>query len=50
MANFNDGLYGSFTASKKIGIFGSFVRAAQDNKSDIDVLVEFKKLEKFPAS
>jgi uncharacterized protein len=31
---------------KKIGIFGSFVRAAQNNKSDIDVLVEFNKLEK----
>ncbi len=31
---------------KKIGIFGSFVRAAQNNKSDIDVLVEFNKPEK----
>jgi len=26
---------------KRIGIFGSFVRSAQDAKSDIDVLAEF---------
>ena len=26
---------------KRIGIFGSFVRSRQNNKSDIDVLVEF---------
>jgi len=26
---------------KKIGIFGSFVRNEQSNKSDIDILVEF---------
>lgn len=27
---------------KKIGIFGSFARAAQNRKSDIDILVEFE--------
>ena len=31
---------------KRIGIFGSFARATQNNKSDIDVLVEFEKGEK----
>ncbi len=31
---------------KKIGIFGSFARATQNNKSDIDILVEFEKGEK----
>ncbi len=31
---------------KRIGIFGSFARAAQDNRSDIDILVEFEKGEK----
>lgn len=28
---------------KRIGIFGSFVKSAQNNKSDIDILVEFDK-------
>ncbi len=28
---------------KRIGIFGSFARAAEKDKSDIDVLIEFKK-------
>lgn len=31
---------------RRIGVFGSFVRAAQNNKSDIDVLVEFNKPER----
>jgi hypothetical protein len=31
---------------KRIGVFGSFVRAAQDNRSDIDILVEFNRGEK----
>lgn len=31
---------------KNIGVFGSFVRAAQNSKSDIDILVEFNKGEK----
>ncbi|OIO34770.1 MAG: nucleotidyltransferase [Candidatus Omnitrophica bacterium CG1_02_40_15] len=31
---------------KRIGIFGSFARATQNNKSDIDILVEFEKGEK----
>ena len=28
---------------KKIGIFGSFAKSTQSNKSDIDILVEFQK-------
>ncbi len=28
---------------KKIGIFGSFAKSSQNNKSDIDILVEFQK-------
>jgi len=28
---------------KRIGIFGSFARSTQNNKSDIDVLVEFEE-------
>lgn len=28
---------------KTIGVFGSFVRGEQKNKSDIDILVEFKE-------
>lgn len=28
---------------KKIGIFGSYIRNEQNKKSDIDILVEFKK-------
>jgi len=28
---------------KRLGVFGSFVRGEQDEKSDIDVLVEFDK-------
>ena len=28
---------------KKIGIFGSFVREKQTKRSDVDILVEFKK-------
>jgi predicted nucleotidyltransferase len=28
---------------KEIGIFGSFVRGAQNKRSDIDILVEFKE-------
>ena len=31
---------------ERIGIFGSFARATQNNKSDIDILVEFEKGEK----
>jgi len=31
---------------KRIGIFGSFARATHNNKSDIDILVEFEKGEK----
>jgi len=31
---------------KRIGIFGSFARASQNSKSDIDVLVEFYPEEK----
>jgi predicted nucleotidyltransferase len=31
---------------KRIGVFGSFVRAAQNSKSDIDILVEFNPGEK----
>lgn len=31
---------------KRIGIFGSFARTTQNNKSDIDILVEFEKGEK----
>ena len=31
---------------RRIGVFGSFVKAAQNNKSDIDILVEFNKGEK----
>lgn len=31
---------------KRIGIFGSFARSSQNNKSDIDVLVEFYPGEK----
>ncbi|MFH1442116.1 MAG: nucleotidyltransferase family protein [Candidatus Omnitrophota bacterium] len=31
---------------KNIGVFGSFVRAAQSRKSDIDILVEFNRGEK----
>lgn len=31
---------------KRIGIFGSFARSTQNNKSDIDILVEFEKGEK----
>ncbi len=31
---------------KRIGIFGSFARSSQNNKSDIDVLVEFYPEEK----
>lgn len=31
---------------KRIGIFGSFARATQNNKSDIDILIEFEKGEK----
>ncbi len=30
-------------AVKEIGIFGSFVKGAQDAKSDIDILVEFER-------
>ncbi len=29
---------------KEIGIFGSFVKGEQKNKSDIDILVEFNEL------
>ena len=29
---------------KKIGLFGSFAKGKQKNKSDIDFLVEFKKI------
>ncbi len=28
---------------KEIGIFGSFIRGSQGDKSDIDILVEFEK-------
>mgnify|MGYP001559448873 CR=1 FL=1 len=28
---------------KRIGIFGSFINSAANNKSDIDVLIEFQK-------
>ena len=28
---------------KKIGVFGSFVRGKQTRRSDVDILVEFKK-------
>lgn len=28
---------------KKVGLFGSFARATPDKKSDIDLVVEFKK-------
>jgi len=28
---------------KKIGIFGSFAKSVQSNKSDVDILVEFDK-------
>jgi len=28
---------------KEIGIFGSFAKASQDRKSDIDILVEFER-------
>ncbi|OGS43817.1 MAG: nucleotidyltransferase [Elusimicrobia bacterium RIFOXYD2_FULL_34_15] len=28
---------------KRIGIFGSYIRGEQSNKSDLDVLVEFKE-------
>jgi uncharacterized protein len=28
---------------EKVGLFGSFVRDEQTNKSDVDILVEFKK-------
>lgn len=31
---------------KKIGLFGSFVRHEQNDKSDVDFLVEFEKGEK----
>jgi predicted nucleotidyltransferase len=31
---------------KRIGVFGSFLRAAEDNRSDIDILVEFNRGEK----
>jgi len=31
---------------KRIGIFGSFAKATQNNKSDVDILVEFEKGEK----
>ena len=31
---------------KRLGLFGSFVRGEQDNKSDIDLLVEFQKEQK----
>ncbi len=31
---------------KRIGLFGSFVRSAQDRRSDIDILVEFRPGEK----
>lgn len=31
---------------KQIGIFGSFVTSHQTNKSDLDILVEFRKGEK----
>lgn len=31
---------------KRLGVFGSFVRNSQKAKSDIDVLVEFKKGQK----
>lgn len=31
---------------KRIGIFGSFMKFTQDNKSDIDILVEFHEGEK----
>jgi len=31
---------------KKIGIFGSFARSMQKDKSDVDILVEFEKGEK----
>lgn len=41
------GIYGV----KRVGIFGSFVKANQTPKSDIDVLVEFargtKRIEKY---
>ena len=30
---------------KKIGIFGSFIKREQKSKSDIDFLVEFKKVD-----
>lgn len=28
---------------KRIGIFGSFLKSAENNKSDVDILVEFQK-------
>jgi len=28
---------------KKIGVFGSFARSSQNKRSDIDIIVEFKK-------
>ena len=31
------------TKSKKIGVFGSFVRMEQNERSDVDILVEFDK-------
>ena len=31
---------------KRIGVFGSFVRGEQTDKSDIDLLVEFDKKQK----
>jgi len=31
---------------KRIGIFGSYIKSAQNKKSDIDILVEFRKGEK----
>lgn len=32
---------------KKIGVFGSYVRGEQKKRSDIDILVEFKKTPDF---
>ena len=28
---------------KRIGIFGSFLKSAENNKSDVDILIEFQK-------
>ena len=41
----NEGKILSFGV-KRLGIFGSFVREEQDEKSDVDFLVEFRKGQK----